>query len=927
MEAIGYRLRTLGAVSLEASNGSALNGFTAQRKAIALLVLLARAGAVGLSRDKILPLLWPESDTDQARSALANLLFRVRRALGADAVAGTADLRLDSAIVASDVADFQHAVKADDLERAAALYSGPVLDGFYVRDAPEFERWAADERARLASAHQEVLERLALRASVDKDPRSAVTWWRRRTEAEPLNTRVARAYAEALIAAGEREVALAFIAAHSALVRSELDATPDPALAQLADQLRTAPVQSTKRDHVRADGFLRTSVLESTVPESPAFAAPAAPHAEPRAGGTKLRPFGVATAVVALLAVGLLALRGRPTGGKPGLLRQSSSLAPAPAAVAVDSPHAEPPSRSAASTSSNVAGARLAATKARLGNGRVLVVALQNETGDTTLSKVGAYAADWIAQGIQETGMVTVVDPLTTLALMHGVAGDTGATASGLPRAALIARNASADVVVWGSVYRHADSLLFQASISDVRSGILLAAVKPISSPLADPTSGAARLRSRVAGSVATLADAAFASVESPSLAPTFEAYGEYMAGLAMFQQFKTREAVRHFAAASALDTSFVTALVWSALVLDQDGDVHGRDSVVALLAARHGGGVMKGYALDYFQAEQRHDPDAVLIAARGAARLMPGSIWSVYAGLAALSQNRLRDAMASFAEVDPEHGWAQTWPLYWEAYMTTAHVSGAFTTEASLARRGLAIGVAKAGSRGHLVSAAIGMHRIAEAKAALEDAVRSTGATRPAPNVVQGVVGLSFLGAAAEFRTHGFAKEAAEMLDRGIRWFSSSEADEYVHAYTRDTARVRAQMRVYLGGALYGAGRYDESFNVFASLDSLYPEESRTYRGLIAARRGERQTAEAFLTSLDSLSGNPYTRALAQGRILCVLGDVDRAMRKLAFAVTGMRRAFSEMHGNRDWDAARINISYDPERRFVVRSSPTRAP
>ena len=96
----------------------------------------------------------------------------------------------------------------------------------------------------------------------------------KRAEAEPLNTRIARAYVEALIAGGEREVALAFVSAHSALVRSELDATPDPALVQLAEQLRqTPPVASKKSDHLPADSFVSASVPEA-VPEAVREAVP-----------------------------------------------------------------------------------------------------------------------------------------------------------------------------------------------------------------------------------------------------------------------------------------------------------------------------------------------------------------------------------------------------------------------------------------------------------------------------------------------------------------------------------------------------------------------------------------------------------------------------------------------------------------------------
>jgi transposase len=41
------------------------------------------------------------------------------------------------------------------------VYGGPLLDGFYVADAPEFERWVEGERDRLGRAYARALERLA----------------------------------------------------------------------------------------------------------------------------------------------------------------------------------------------------------------------------------------------------------------------------------------------------------------------------------------------------------------------------------------------------------------------------------------------------------------------------------------------------------------------------------------------------------------------------------------------------------------------------------------------------------------------------------------------------------------------------------------------------------------------------------------------
>ncbi len=81
-----FRLATFGGLSL-AADVEPLR--TTQRRRLALLALLAVAGERGLSRDKLQAYLWPESRADQARHALEQLLYFLRRQLGDDAFLGT----------------------------------------------------------------------------------------------------------------------------------------------------------------------------------------------------------------------------------------------------------------------------------------------------------------------------------------------------------------------------------------------------------------------------------------------------------------------------------------------------------------------------------------------------------------------------------------------------------------------------------------------------------------------------------------------------------------------------------------------------------------------------------------------------------------------------------------------------------------------
>ena len=155
-----FRLRTLGGALIEGPEGP-LTGAVSQRRRLALLSLVA-ASRAGVSRDRVVALLWPESDDEHARHALAQLVYTLRRDLGRDVITGSAtSLRVDPDSMSSDVDDFGRAIAENQLERAAELYAGPFLDGFHLGGCHEFERWVDDERARLSLAARRTLETLA----------------------------------------------------------------------------------------------------------------------------------------------------------------------------------------------------------------------------------------------------------------------------------------------------------------------------------------------------------------------------------------------------------------------------------------------------------------------------------------------------------------------------------------------------------------------------------------------------------------------------------------------------------------------------------------------------------------------------------------------------------------------------------------------
>jgi DNA-binding SARP family transcriptional activator len=231
------RLRTLGGLSIEST--ASIGGLTANRRPLALLALLAVNGRRGLSRDTIIALLWPESDAERGRNSLSQVVSLLRRELSADDVLlGTGELRLNPDVLACDVIEFEDRIAADDLEAATRSYTGPFLDGAFLKNTPEFERWVDHQRSRLHHAQADALERLATRATTAGDHVSAVRFWRLRASLVPTDSRAARELMASLVASGDPAGALAHHRIHEETLRDEMALEPDAALAAFVAEIR-----------------------------------------------------------------------------------------------------------------------------------------------------------------------------------------------------------------------------------------------------------------------------------------------------------------------------------------------------------------------------------------------------------------------------------------------------------------------------------------------------------------------------------------------------------------------------------------------------------------------------------------------------------------------------------------------------------------
>ena len=250
-----HRLRTFGGLALaDAESNTLLGTHSQQRTRLALLAVLAASGNEGRSRDQLLVLFWPDASQKRARHSLEQLVYAMRTTIHESTFAGVNPLRLNPEVITSDVDDFQAALKRGQLEQAVQIYQGPFLDGFYFGDSPEFEQWLDAQRARLQQRYCAALESLAKNAESAADHTTAIHWWRKLAEADPVSGNTAAGLVRALMNAGNHPSALEHAQQYKAFIEQEIGTGVGPVVAGLVAKMRADA--ATPRSHDTAPAVI-----------------------------------------------------------------------------------------------------------------------------------------------------------------------------------------------------------------------------------------------------------------------------------------------------------------------------------------------------------------------------------------------------------------------------------------------------------------------------------------------------------------------------------------------------------------------------------------------------------------------------------------------------------------------------------------------
>src|SRR3989454_987008 len=199
--------RMLGGLSLTAADGREVRSLLAQPRRLALLAYLAAGTPRDFQRrDSLVALFWPELDQKHARAALREALHVLRGAVGQGIVTrrGDEEIGLDSDLFWNDVAAFDRAVAAAEWGEALELYRGDLLEGFFISEAPAFERWLETERARLKDAACRSTHALIERSEASGDFAAAASWARRAARLTPFDEKLVRHWISLLDRLGDR---------------------------------------------------------------------------------------------------------------------------------------------------------------------------------------------------------------------------------------------------------------------------------------------------------------------------------------------------------------------------------------------------------------------------------------------------------------------------------------------------------------------------------------------------------------------------------------------------------------------------------------------------------------------------------------------------------------------------------------------------
>jgi len=511
---------------------------------------------------------------------------------------------------------------------------------------------------------------------------------------------------------------------------------------------------------------------------------------------------------------------------------------------------------------------------------RIVVAVFENQTGDPSHDTIGRMAADWITQGLVQTGLVDIV-PI--MSIEHKISSYEG---EDLIR--FLVKDTKAGTIISGAYYLQGDKIQIHVKITDAREGKLLTAIDPVSGSLHSLAKLLEELRQQLMVKLAANLDPVFGHfADIVYLPPSYEAYKEYREGMKYFYLAEYDQAIEHYLEASSLDPAFDMSKLWAAAAYFNIGEYAKDEALLREVdSSRDRLGPVESIFLDALTADIRGDHLGSYRAYSKMAKLFPLPPHIYVVGLDALFINRPREAADLISSVDPEV-YYKNWWRYWTNLTYAHHRLGNHKQELKEARRGRKQYPDLLSTLHLEIRALAALGRIKE----VNDRLAESLSLPPQPGWNPGKV---MRNAGRILRSHGYREESVDVLLRAEKWFESRSTKE----------AENESFRCEFGEMYYFLEKWEDSQKIFESLHSEFPDNIGYLGrlGTLAARRGRIEEALKIAEQLEKMD-RPYLfgqHLFWRGLISALLGEKEIAMKLLKDAIS-QGANYHELFANMD--------------------------
>jgi serine/threonine protein kinase/tetratricopeptide (TPR) repeat protein len=493
---------------------------------------------------------------------------------------------------------------------------------------------------------------------------------------------------------------------------------------------------------------------------------------------------------------------------------------------------------------------------------RVLVVPFENRTGDSSLDPVGRTAADWITEGILQSGVVDAVQTTTTLQLI----GEDDLAGGGLEdrsRLVELAGATNAGIVISGRFIQIGDDIRFETQIVDAERNEIIYTLDPVRGPRSEPIKVINELQQNILGVLSIHVYPGFdlQFFESP---PVYEAYVEYMDGLKFFHR-DYEKSIEHFQRVLEIDPDFLQAKLfkgWAYYIMGQFAEA---DSLFqSVHVEKHRLSPYNEYFLDFSMHRIEGDRQASVATVLQWRSIAPrDQLVNYLLGSNSLGINRPQITIDTYSEFELSDRFIVEAPggLPWFNFFARAyHRLGEHEKELETVRVGLEFFPEDLVLKSREVEALAALGEIEKVHIVIEESKGIAEPTRGSPGGVM-------LHAAYELRAHGNREESLEIAEQAIEWYEMNEPEN----------------KSELANALYLAERWDKAYRIYEELSREEPDNIgyKGARGVLAAMMENEEEArqlEEALRNVDReylFGEHTYYRA----RINALLGKREKAV------------------------------------------------